>query len=144
MAKEKKGARFNWRFWLSAASWAFLLASTAVAARAVSRFALADPHFILDRDAGVALNSHDFTITGLEHARRARVLRVFENDFGKNIFQIPIDERRHKLLAVDWVEHASVSRVWPNRIAVRIWERRPVAFVNLRLEAGRKQNSRLA
>ena len=36
MAKEKKGARFNWRFWLNSVSWAFLLASTAVAARAVS------------------------------------------------------------------------------------------------------------
>jgi cell division protein FtsQ len=114
-----------------------------VAARAVSRFALADPHFILDRTPGRTQQS------GFHHRRlgacaSCRVLRVFQNDFGKNIFQIPIDERRRKLLAVDWVEHASVSRVWPNRIAVRIWERKPVAFVNLRLEAGRKQNSRLA
>jgi cell division protein FtsQ len=144
MAKEARDPGINWRFWLRTGFSTFLLVTAVVAARAVSRFALADPHFTLDRDAGVALNSRDFTITGLEHARRARVLRVFENDFGRNIFQIPIDERRRKLLAVDWVEHASVSRVWPNRIAVRIWERKPVAFVNLTLEGGRKQGSRLA
>jgi len=144
MKKETRDPGTNWRFWLRVVLSTFLLVTAAVAARAVSRFALADPHFTLDRDAGVALNSQDFTITGLEHAPRSRVLRVFENDFGKNIFQIPIDERRRKLLAVDWVEHASVSRVWPNRIAVRIWERKPVAFVNLTPEGARKQNARLA
>jgi cell division protein FtsQ len=144
MAKEARDSGIDLRFWLRVGFSTFLLVTAAVAARAVSRFALADPHFILDKDAGVALNSQDFTITGLEHAPRARVLRVFESDFGKNIFQIPIDERRRKLLAVDWVERASVSRVWPNRVAVRIWERKPVAFVNLTLEGGRKQGSRLA
>ena len=142
MAKAARDTAFNWRIWLRAGLWIMLLWTAAIAARAVSRFAQTDPHFTLDRDAGVAANSQDFTISGLEHASRARVLRVFENDFGKNIFQIPIDERRRKLLAVDWVEHASVSRVWPNRLEVRIWERKPVAFVNLTPEGAR--NSRLA
>lgn len=35
------------------------------------------------------------------------------------------------LLAVDWVKEASVSRVWPNQIIVRISERKPVAFVQV-------------
>src|SRR5438477_1460396 len=144
MAKEARRPGTNWRLWLGVGFSTFVLVTAVVLAQAVSRFALADPHFTLDRDAGVAINSRDFTVAGLEHAPRSRVLRVFENDFGSNIFQIPIDERRRKLLAVDWVEHASVSRVWPNRIAVRIWERQPVAFVNLTLEGGRKQGSRLA
>src|SRR6266700_8058762 len=144
MAKEKKGARFNWRFWLSAASWAFLLASTVIGARAVSRFALSDPHFILDRDAGVSIHSPDFTIVGLERASRARVTKVFASDFGKNIFQIPIDERRRKLMAVDWIERASISRIWPNRLVVRVWERTPVAFVDLTPEGARNRNVRLA
>jgi cell division protein FtsQ len=144
MAKEGPTSELNRRFWLRAGFWTFLLATAAVAARAVGRIAMADPHFTLDRDAGVAANSHEFTIYGLQHASRTRVLRVFEKDFGNNIFQIPIDERRRKLLAVDWVEHASVSRVWPNRLVVRIWERRPVAFVNLTSRGTRSQNSRLA
>ena len=90
-----------------------------------------DPHFILDRDAGVAQNSPYFQIIGLRHASRARVTSVFERDFGGNIFQIPINERRRKLLAIDWIERASVSRIWPNRLVVRVWERTPIAFVNL-------------
>jgi cell division protein FtsQ len=144
MAKEARNSGFKWRFWLRAGFSAFVLVTAAAAARAVGRYAMADPHFILDRDAGVAVGSQDFVITGLQHASRARVLHVFENDFGMSIFQIPIDERRRKLLAVDWVEQASVSRVWPNRLVVRIWERKPVAFVNLTPEGSRSQNSRLA
>ena len=131
MAKETKQTSFNWRLWLRIGFWTVVLATTVMAARALSQFAHTDPHFTLDRDAGVAANATDLTITGLRFASRARVLRVFANDFGANIFDIPIDERRRKLLAVDWVEHASVSRIWPNRLIVRIWERQPVAFVNL-------------
>jgi cell division protein FtsQ len=144
MAKEARAGGMTWRFWLRAALWTCLAGGTAIAWRAVSRFALSDSHFTLDRDAGVAANSPDFTILGLEHASRARVTRVFEADFGKSVFQIPIDERRRKLLAVDWVEHASVSRIWPNRVVARVWERTPVAFVNLTPEGPRHQTSRLA
>src|ERR1039458_9687673 len=36
-----------------------------------------------------------------------------------------------QFVAIDWVEEASVSRVWPDRLAVRIQERKPVAFVLL-------------
>ena len=140
----RRSAPINWRLWLRIGFWTLLAGSTLLAARAVSRFAQADPHFTLDRDAGVTANPADFTILGRQRASKERILRVFENDFGGNIFQMPIDERRRKLLAVDWVERASVSRVWPNRIAVRIWERQPVAFVNLTPEGARKQNARLA
>jgi cell division protein FtsQ len=144
MAKEARAKPINWRLWLRVGFWTLLLASTLLAARAVSRFAHSDPHFTLDRDAGVAASSKDFTILGLQRASRARVLRVFANDFGSNIFDIPIDERRRKLLAVDWVERASVSRVLPNRLVVRIWERQPVAFVNLTPKGASKQTARLA
>src|SRR6185436_7718266 len=143
MAKETRSAGFNWRLWLRVTSWTFLLATTVIAALAVSQLALADPHFVLDRDAGVAMNNRSFTILGLSHASRARVTRVFETDFGKNIFTIPIDERRRKLMAVDWVERASVSRIWPNRLVVRVWERKPVAYVDLTPEGARNQSSRL-
>src|ERR1700722_6882628 len=144
MAKEARDPEIDWRFWLRVGFSTFLLVTAAVAARAVSRFALADPHFILDKDAGVALNSQDFTITGLEHAPRARVLRVFESDFGKNIFQIPIDERRRKLLAVDWIERASGSRIWPNRLVGRVWERKPGGLVNMTAPGGKGHNSQLS
>jgi cell division protein FtsQ len=48
------------------------------------------------------------------------------------VFSVPLDERRRRLLAIDWVEDAAVSRIWPDRLAVRISERKPVAFVYVR------------
>ncbi|MGH9659207.1 MAG: cell division protein FtsQ/DivIB, partial [Bryobacteraceae bacterium] len=66
------------------------------------------------------------------HASRDDIARVFAADFGQNIFRVPIEERRRKLLAIDWVADATVARIWPNRLTVRIEERRPVAFVHLR------------
>jgi len=50
--------------------------------------------------------------------------------FGVEIQGVPLAERRRRLLAIDWVQDASVSRVWPNRLLVRIRERKPVAFVS--------------
>ena len=47
-------------------------------------------------------------------------------------------------MAIDWIERASVSRIWPNRLVVRVWERTPVAFVNLTPAGARTQNTRLA
>ena len=57
--------------------------------------------------------------------------RVFAADFDRSIFSVPLAERRRRLLAIDWVEDASVSRIWPDRLLIRIRERKPVAFVSL-------------
>jgi cell division protein FtsQ len=143
MAKEARDSGFNWFLLLRAVFWICLILSAGAAARAVSQLASNDPHFVLDRDAGVAANSPYFQIYGLEHASLDHVLRIFEDDFGRNIFQIPIAERRRKLLAVDWIERASVSRIWPNRLTVRVWERKPVAFVNLTPPGARNHTSQL-
>src|SRR5262249_43911947 len=55
----------------------------------------------------------------------------FLPDFNKSIFHIPLAERRRRLLAVDWIEDASVMRIWPNQLIVKVLERRPVAFAKL-------------
>jgi cell division protein FtsQ len=68
----------------------------------------------------------------MKYASRAKIQRVFATDFGRSVFSIPVAERRRRLLAIDWVEDASVSRVWPDRLVVRIRERTPVAFVSFR------------
>jgi len=72
------------------------------------------------------------------------VTRVFQEDFGRNIFQIPIDERPAQDDGGRLVERASISRIWPNRLVVRVWERTPVAFVDLTSEGARNRNVRLA
>jgi cell division protein FtsQ len=76
--------------------------------------------------------SDSLAISGLKYTSRAKVLRVFAGDFGRSVFGVPLDERRRRLLAIDWVEDASVLRVWPDRLMVEIHERKPVAFVFFR------------
>jgi cell division protein FtsQ len=92
----------------------------------VHRYLVHDPKFVLSHDRRDAL-----TIDGLHYASRSKVQHIFAEDSDRSVFSVPLDERRRRLLAIDWVEDASVSRVWPDRLAVRIQERKPIAFVQV-------------
>ena len=129
MARESKNrARFwNWRVSVAVAALALGTASAAMATLKVRRFVSTDPQFTLSPESPDALR-----IEGLRHAPRAKVLRIFSADFDRSIYLIPLQERRRELLAIDWVEDASVSRLWPDRLVVRLRERTPIAFVSLR------------
>src|ERR1017187_6400369 len=121
----QKPAGFRWRLWLSLLALGVVGVSTAVAALKVRQFVVTDSRFALSRDAG------SLTIAGLQYTQRSKVLRIFAGDFDRSIFSVPLEERRRRLLALDWVEDAAVSRVWPDRLAVRIQERKPLAFVEV-------------
>jgi cell division protein FtsQ len=125
--KAVKTGRSRWRLVAAVAVCGALFVSTAMAALRVRRYALTDRQFLLLRERPGSL-----TVEGLRHTSRAKVQRVFLADFGRSIFGVPLAERRRRLLAIDWVEDASISRVWPDRLAVRLRERRPVAFVFFR------------
>jgi cell division protein FtsQ len=128
MARErKKPGGVRWRLWLGLALVACVCVSTGMAAWKVRRYALESPRFTLSASRRGALE-----IQGLTNGNAAKVLRVFAADFGRSVFAVPLAERRRRLLAIDWVEDAAVARIWPDRLLVRIRERRPVAFVLLR------------
>jgi cell division protein FtsQ len=129
MAREKKSApaRSRWRLAAGIILLGALCISTAMAAFSVREYVIRDPQFLLSRDRKEAL-----TVEGLRYASRAKVVRVFAPDFDRSIFSVPLEERRRRLLAIDWIEDASISRVWPDRLVVRIRERKPVAFIFLR------------
>ena len=74
-------------------------------------------------------------IHGAVYACRARIQSVFADDFGGSVFHIPLAERRRRLLAVDWVENASVSRVWPRPDRRDRHGAHPVAFAKLPIAA---------
>jgi cell division protein FtsQ len=131
MPRETARKPFPWRLWLTALAWCAIFISSAVAARQAHRYVLDDAQFILSSEEPGAL-----TIQGATYASRAKLMRVFASDYGRSIFAVPLAERRRRLLAVDWVEDATVSRVWPNRLRVRITERQPVAFVSLPMHGG--------
>lgn len=47
-----------------------------------------------------------------------------------NFFAIDLDQVREKIESTPWVRHASVQRVWPDTLRVRIEEQQPLAFWN--------------
>jgi cell division protein FtsQ len=121
----KQGIR--WKRWLGSLAALALLGVFGVVLLQARDHILADPAYSLSRDDKQAV-----VFQGLVYASHTRVQRVFDDDFGHSIFSIPIDARRRRLLAIDWVEDAAVARVWPDRLIVRLRERKPVAFVFFR------------
>jgi cell division protein FtsQ len=74
--------------------------------------------------------------TGLTEISRAQMLPVFGEDMGRNIFFVPLNERRKQLEAIPWVQRATVMRLLPDRIRVSVVERQPVAFVRQGQQVG--------
>ena len=67
--------------------------------------------------------------SGLSEVTRGEMLPVFGEDIGRNIFFVPLAERRRQLEQIPWVERATVMRLLPDQIRVEVVERTPVAFV---------------
>jgi cell division protein FtsQ len=63
------------------------------------------------------------------HVSRAEMMSVFGEDIERNIFRVPLTERKAQLEELPWVEHATVMRLLPNKLRVAVSERTPVAFV---------------
>jgi cell division protein FtsQ len=106
------------------------LAGAAIAgALWVRSFLLHDEHFIVP-------GSESIQIAGNSHLTRAQLLSVFGEDVDRNIFNIPLAERRAELESLPWVAHATVMRLLPNRVKVAIVERTPVAFVRQGTQIG--------
>lgn len=97
----------------------------------LEHFLIRDPQFTLASppDAGEA--SPAVEILGVAHCARENVASMFEKDYGRSIYLMPLRQRRDDLLRLQWVKDARVTRVWPNRLQIRITEREPVAFVQL-------------
>jgi cell division protein FtsQ len=116
---------FDWRNW----PWrpiAFTLAFISLGGTsvyAVNRYLGDGPRFRL-ADSGLA-------ITGLQRLEEPAIRAIFRDDLGQSLTDIPVEARRQALLETPWVEHASVARLWPDRIWVHVRERVPVAFVRV-------------
>jgi cell division protein FtsQ len=91
----------------------------------------------LDHDARFRIDgSENIQATGLTEVSRDQMLPVFGEDIGRNIFFIPLAERRRQLEQIPWIEHATVMRFLPNQIRVAVVERQPVAFVRQGQQVG--------
>jgi cell division septal protein FtsQ len=106
---------------------ALLLAAILYGFHLTEQFLIADSRFAL----GGPGDGSSLQIVGAAHASRSAIEKIFDDDEGASVYLIPLAERRDAVREVPWVRQASVARLWPNRVIVRVQERTPVAFVRL-------------
>jgi cell division protein FtsQ len=70
-------------------------------------------------------------IKGLRNVTRTQAMEIMGGDIGRNIFFVPLSDRKKQLEQIPWVESATVMRLLPNTLRVDVRERVPVAFVRI-------------
>lgn len=123
---------FRWgrfTFWLIAGG-VFML-GTLLLWRQTEDFLIKDDRFRIPEAEELAGRSPNLTVEGVRYASPAQIRHVFSQDLGRSLYLVPIRQRREQLLAIDWVEDATVTKVWPDSLKVAVRERTPVAFVVL-------------
>lgn len=63
----------------------------------------------------------------LNEVRPEDIDRVLKSYLGVSFWDVPIDEIQGRLTQLDWVVKAEVSRVWPDKLDVQVFEQKPVA-----------------
>ena len=76
-------------------------------------------------------SSDQIEVAGAEHVSHTQIMDVMGGDIGRNIFFVPLAQRKQQLEQIPWVESASVMRFVPNRLRIEIHERTPVAFARI-------------
>lgn len=114
-----------------------VLASAGLLTFGGAAVAVAGVRHYLQRDSRFAVaTSSEIEIDGIEHLTRSQVLSVFGADLERNIFKVPLDQRRADLEHLPWIQHATVMRLLPNRLRITVVERTPVGFVRQGTELG--------
>ncbi|MDQ2835621.1 MAG: FtsQ-type POTRA domain-containing protein [Acidobacteriota bacterium] len=109
--------------WIFAGVLALLCAGACVAMLMMTRsFLLHDARFVIASASAIEF-------AGDQHVSRAQLLNVFGEDVERNIFRVPLEDRRAEVEQMPWVAHATVMRLLPDRLRVSVVERTPVAFV---------------
>ncbi len=94
----------------------------ALAAAGLRHWLLTSPDFML-------ASLGQIQVSGAQETTPEAVRQVFAADLGRNLLAIPLARRQRALQHLPWVAQASVLRLWPNRLAVKLIERQPAAFV---------------
>jgi cell division protein FtsQ len=132
---EEKSPRRRLLLWLIVAFFLVVFVAAIALFYQVDTFLATDDRFTL---ASVGLTSEGtidpgapLQVTGVEYTPMKDVLEVFRQDAGRSLYLLPLAQRRRELQAIDWVEDASVTRLWPNQLRVTIRERSPVVMAAL-------------
>lgn len=130
-SRKKRFASSRAPWWRPTGTWgrAFLAGGLLIIACAFA-YAFHVCKSFLEHDAHFRIaGTGDIEVVGLAEVTRAELLPVFGEDIGRNIFFVPLAERRKQLEQIPWVRQATVMRLLPDQIRVAVVERQPVAFV---------------
>jgi cell division protein FtsQ len=105
------------------------LGAAAFAVYTTQNFLRHDPRFRIASSASIR-------IVGNSEVSRPELLAIFGEDIGRNIFYVPLEERRKQMETLPWIAHATVMRLLPDQLRIAVTERTPVAFVQNGNRAG--------
>ncbi len=120
--KRRKFGKKAWKTYLRVTFWSVIALAAAAASYTLGHYLLVSPEMAL-------IHSDQVQVAGNQYVPRGRVLEIFAADRNRSVLRVPLDERRHQLESIPWVEQATVRRALPNRIEVEISERTPIAFL---------------
>ncbi|HXJ95988.1 MAG TPA: FtsQ-type POTRA domain-containing protein [Terriglobia bacterium] len=118
VSRRRVGSRMRW----AAKAAAFIVGAACLAAvaawyvRGSSRFDLSGP------DSVILIDNH--------FVSQADIASAIGAGAEPNLFRLSLDDARHEVEAIPWVQSASLRRVFPNYLQVEVTERKPVAYVN--------------
>jgi cell division protein FtsQ len=107
------------------------MVTTLFAWHSTEEFLIKDNRFRVAESEDFHGRSPNLLVQGIHYASTSQIRHVFAEDFGRSLYLVPIEKRRRELLEIDWVEDATISKIWPNTLRVFLRERVPVAFVRL-------------
>ena len=110
----------------------FTMVGTLFAWHQTEQFLIKDDRFRLTEPEELNGHSPNLVVEGVHYASPSQIRHVFAPDFGRSLYLVPIGQRRAQLLSIDWIQDASVSKIWPGTLKISVQERVPVAFVHLR------------
>lgn len=116
-------------FWL--VTGVVLMVMVLIAWHNVEQFLIKDSRFRIAEPEQFAGQSPNLIVEGIHYASTSQIRHLFREDFGRSLYLAPISKRREQLLAIDWIEDVTISKIWPQTLKVQVHERVPVAFVHL-------------
>ena len=77
------------------------------------------------------LTLREVTIEGCQKTFKKEILSMTQLDRRRNMLSIDLAKLRSKVEANPWIERAEIRRIFPDRISIKITERKPVAIILL-------------
>ena len=120
--KRRKFGKKAWKDYARASVWA----GVGIAAAGVTYMV---GQFLLASQAMALIHQDQIQVSAAHYVASKSVRDIFVADRNHSVLRIPLDERRHQIESLPWVEQAIVRRALPNTIQVEITERTPIAFL---------------